>query len=153
MIAAVSTTHLPSQFRFTVSILTFEDSFSAPWTPFAFVSMVRAPPSVAFIALVETLARRVIVLASPSFTLYRCHNFPSFSVLIKANLQFKKPSLPSLHPSAARPSSTFYEPWLSVPSSRKVWLYRDLSVLIKSQMESYPGSSRLENFSNERNIE
>jgi hypothetical protein len=82
--------------------------------------MVRTPPSVAFIALVENLSRRVIVLASPSFALYRCHNFTSFSVLIKANLQFKKPSLPFAHPSAARPS--FPKKTRRFPSNPLRWL-------------------------------
>jgi hypothetical protein len=59
------------------NLLTFEDSFSAPRTSFAFVAMVRAPPSVAFIAPVENLSGRVIVLTSPCFALYRCHNLTS----------------------------------------------------------------------------
>jgi len=68
---------------------TFEDSFSAPWTRFAFVAMVRAPPLVAFIAAVKNLSRRVIVLASPSFALFRCHNLSPFQSLLRLTCNWK----------------------------------------------------------------
>jgi hypothetical protein len=53
---------------------------------------------VAFIAPVENLSRRVIVLASPSFALFRCHNVTSFKyVPVPTHSDHRFPSKMATH--------------------------------------------------------